>query len=501
MGEMKTQVIQLDPHDDVTSVRDKISWAKTARILLVYPRRSRLLERTLDLRLLQRYTEGLGSQLAIVAPLEDTRQTAQKLGILVFKTAAIAKRETWQEPRTGAIPARRSHRSELRGMRREAFPVEGSWRNRQSVRLLFFSLAILAVLVLLLLFLPSAKVEINPETRIQSLSIPASASPNVTTVNLTGSLPARLTFSVLELSRTAPVTGSIIIAQNPSAGMVRFRNLNTGAMDIPSGTIVITTGSPPVRFATTAEAVIPAGLGKSLDVPVQAVDAGSSGNLPADSLVALEGSLGASLAVTNPSPTAGGSDRSAPIQTADDRTRLHDALVSEILENCKISLPQSIAAGGVYFPDTITPAQTLSETYFPADGQTGETLSLSIKLQCQAQYATATDINTLAGMALDANLPGGFEPVSNAVTASFSAAPVTDIDGTTHWKVQAQRLLHARIDPLAVTLLVQGRSRAQAGRRLTESFRLAAAPTFSLSPSWWPWLPVIPFRITVSSGE
>ena len=74
---MKTQVIQLDVHDDVTSIRDKMSWAKTSRILLVYPRRSRILKRTLDLRLLQRHALLLGAQLAIVAPSADIRQSAR----------------------------------------------------------------------------------------------------------------------------------------------------------------------------------------------------------------------------------------------------------------------------------------------------------------------------------------------------------------------------------------------------------------------------------------
>ena len=129
-------------------------------------------------------------------------------------------------------------------------------------------------------------------------------------MNLTGSLPARLAFTVLERSKTAPVTGSVIIPNTPAAGMARFRNLSIGKVDIPSGTVIRTTGSPPVRFATTTDAVMPAGVAKTVDVPVQAVEAGTSGNLPADTLVAIEGDLGTSLAVTNPSPTTGGSDHS-----------------------------------------------------------------------------------------------------------------------------------------------------------------------------------------------
>jgi hypothetical protein len=498
---MKTQVIQLDPHDDVTSIRDKMSWAKTSRILLVYPRRSRILKRTLDLRLLQRHALVLGGQLAIVAPSADIRQSARELGIPIFKSATIAQRRTWESKYSAETPVRRMPRSDLRRMQREVIPAEGRWRNLLSIRLLFFTLAVLAVLVLLVLFFPSATVVLTPETRMQSLTISASASPKVATVNLTGSLPARLTITDLERSKTTPVTGSIIIPNTSAAGLVRFRNLSTGTVDIPSGTVVRTTGSPPVRFATSKNVVVAAGVGKTLDDPVQAAEAGSSGNLPADTLVAIEGDLGTSLAVTNPSPTTGGSDHTAPVQTAGDRTRLHDALVSEILDQCKTSLPQSLGPGETYFPATLAVGQILSETYFPAEGQTGETLSLTMNLQCQEEYALAADVNSLASMALDADLPDGFEPVSSGVTTTTSSAPVTDADGITHWKVLAQRLLRTRLDPLEATQLVQGHSPGVAGRRLAATLQLAAAPTIHVTPAWWPWLPVVPFRIAVSTGE
>ena len=238
-----------------------------------------------------------------------------------------------------------------------------------------------------------------------------------------------------------------------------------------------------------------------LDVPVQAVNPGSSGNLPADTLVAIEGELGTSLAVTNPSPTTGGTDHTVPIQTADDRTLLHAALVSEILDQCKSSLQRTLGQGDTYFPSTLAVGQVLSESYFPADGQPGETLSLTINLQCQAQYARAVDVNSLAGMVLDANLPQGFEPISSRLASALSSTPVTDLDGNTSWKIQFQRLLHARIDPVETMQLIQGRSLITAGRKLTASLQLVAAPVIKVTPAWWPWLPVFPFRIAISIGS
>ena len=52
---MKTQIITLESHDDLVSVRDRMSWAKSPRILLVWPRFEKITLRPLDLRILQHH--------------------------------------------------------------------------------------------------------------------------------------------------------------------------------------------------------------------------------------------------------------------------------------------------------------------------------------------------------------------------------------------------------------------------------------------------------------
>jgi hypothetical protein len=497
---MKTQIIKLDSHDDVTSVRDKMSWAKTERILLVFARRSRSLARALDLRLLQRHAATLGAQLAIVASSDELRRTAEGLNIPAFATAASAQRQDWEREEAPVRP-HRLVRPDLRQMRREAFLPEALWRSQFGVRVLFFFLAVLAILAVLSLFIPSATIQLSPATHLQSLAFTISASPNVTIVNLAGSLPAKLTSVVVEHNKTVQATGSVTIPDARAHGLARFRNLTTTLVDIPAGTVVSAQTSPPVRFATTVEAVVAAGLGKTVDVPVQAAEAGSTGNLPADALVAFEGDLGTSLAVTNPGPTTGGSDRTAAIQTAADRSRVHETLLAELLEKCKTDLQQTLTPGDMIFPDTLAVSQVLSETFFPAEGQSGKALSLTMRLQCQMQYASLADVNALVEMSLDANLPEGFAPASNGLTILPANIPLTDSEGITCWDVQAQRLLRARLDPLTAVQLSMGHRPAKAILRLSESLPLAESPIIQIKPNWWPWLPVVPFRIDISTGD
>jgi len=498
---MKTQVIKLDSQDDVISVRDKMSWAKTERILLVFPRRSRVLARTLDLRLLQRHAARLGARFAIVSRSDELRGSAEGLNILAFKTAASAHLQVWEMEKSPASPFIRSVHPDLRQMRREAFPPEARWRSLFGFRFLFFTVGVLAIFAVLSLFIPSATIQLSPATRLQSLTFNISASLNVKSVNLAGSLPARLISVVVERSKMVQTTGSATIPDAGALGLARFRNLTTTQSNIPAGTIVSTQTSPPIRFATTMDASVAAGLGKTVDVPVQAVEGGSTSNLPAETLIAIEGDLGADLVVTNPSPTTGGSNRTAAIQTAEDRSLVHEALLAEILKECKTNLTQALTPGDVYFPDTLAISQIISENIFPAEGQSGDTLSLTMRVQCQARYASQTDVNALAVMSLDANLPEGYAPTSDRLELIPASIPLTNADGVTRWGMQAQRSLRARLDPLIAVQRSLGRNPAEAVSQLNESLPLAQLPIIQVKPGWWPWMPAIPFRITVSSGD
>ncbi len=103
---MKTQIFTLEAHDDLISVRDRLSWAKTPRILLVWPKGEKISLRLLDLKVLQRHADSLGAQLGLVTRRSSVRREAESLGIPVFESTSAAQRETWPTtpPRKQRIP-------------------------------------------------------------------------------------------------------------------------------------------------------------------------------------------------------------------------------------------------------------------------------------------------------------------------------------------------------------------------------------------------------------
>lgn len=495
---MKTHVIQLGPHDDVISIRDQMTWAKTPRILLVVPPRTPILTRKLDLHLLKRHAGRLGAKLALVADQKGLIQSAQGMGISVFPTVSSAQNSEWENKPEPAAESPLSHSQKVLASRVKPNQTGNVWKGGHSLRLFVFSLSALAILALPVVFIPSAQIFLSPETTLQNASIPVSASDTLDKVYITGNIPARLVFTQVDGNLMIEVTGTVNIPDQPATGVVQIRNLTTGVVGVPIGTIVGTMDTPPIKFSTTQDAIIPAGVGKTVDVPILAMEPGSGGNLSANSLVSMEGDLGASLAVTNQNPTTGGTNQTAPIQTAEDRSRLHTALVQELLSRCEELLSSLIDPDDLVFPETMSIFRIQSETYFPPPDQAGGTLSLSLSLQCQETYVALMDLEELSRMVLDANLPVGYEPASAGITIPRPEEIQVLKDGTLIWDMAIQRVIRAGINPYNAAMAIIGLNRAGAAGRLAGEFLLNSAPVIRMRPSWWPWLPLLPMQIHFS---
>src|SRR5918996_3484586 len=130
---MKTQIITLESHDDLISVRDRMSWAKTPRILLVWPKYEKVTLRQVDLKVLQRHALSLGAQLGLVTRTRHVRQEAEALKIPVFESTGQAQRVAWPKPRRRRW-ARRPPRKNLRERREQVSVKEEAWRAHPAVR-------------------------------------------------------------------------------------------------------------------------------------------------------------------------------------------------------------------------------------------------------------------------------------------------------------------------------------------------------------------------------
>lgn len=505
---MKTQIIHLEPHDDLISVRDKMNWGQTGRILLVWPERGRLLNRRLDLVLLQRHSAALGAQIALVTRDPDVKTYARELAIPVYKNLRLAQNAHWRLPRglrrnrsAFSSPPRRPQdfrireRSELPS---PPPPALGEPLRSPLLRILAFSLGVLAVLAIVAVLLPAAEIRLQPETRRQSVELLVRADPALSAVNFSGIVPARRQTIVVEGREYLPVTGELSLPGEFATGRVRFTNLTTQEVAIPAGTVVRTTGPEPVRFATTVAGSVPAGEGRTVLLPVRAVDPGSRGNLDADQLVAIEGELGTRLTATNPQRTTLGSDRLLPAPSPADREGLEEKLLDTLRDSALRELQANLQPGDLLLPDSLRVTQVLDSTFDPAGDEPADALSLNLRLECEALVVPGEALQALAVAALDANLPGGFTPQAASLEVRHLTGP-QPAGEVYQWRLQANRQIQAQVSAARAVSQVLGADIVTAQNQLAASLPVSASPQILLRPSWWPRMPVLPFRIQVSS--
>ena len=274
---MKTQIIQLEPHDDTISVRDKVGWSQTGRVILVWPARGRLLDRRLDLVLLLRHSQSLGVQIALVTNDREVRSQAKLLGISVYRSIRKAQNSRWKRPSRKKIPTSLGEKEgQDRILKVHEILTNPLHRKRETqalsppLRIGLFTLGVLAVLSIAAVLIPSADITITPETRRQEINLHVQANESVEKINLTGILPIRKINTIVEGRGSIQTTGIVNIPTSYASGVALFKNLTDQALIIPAGTVVSTSDSAQ-RFSTQRVARLPAGPGEEIEIPIQAL--------------------------------------------------------------------------------------------------------------------------------------------------------------------------------------------------------------------------------------
>jgi hypothetical protein len=314
-------------------------------------------------------------------------------------------------------------------------------------------------------------------------------------------MPAHEITVTVSGTQSARVTTLSSIPDSKAHGVARFKNLTQSDLTIPAGTIVYSLSPAAAQFATVNNTHLPGNVNAVVEVPIVSVNGGTAANLPANSILAIEGNLGLSASVTNPEPTEGGTDRMTAAPSDADRKRLHDVLVGILKAQAHSQISDSIGSRDLLLLNSLKLGQISEETYDPPAGKAGSLLKLTLRADFVAQYLKVDDLTQLAEGTLNASKPQGFAPAAESMAYHVVGSPVLDDGGTSHFDLQIERKLAHELDLPHANALVRGLSPQAAVKSLQSALPLASRPEIKLSPSWWPWLPLIPFRISVISSQ
>jgi hypothetical protein len=495
---MKTHILQLERHDDVTAIRDKIIWSKASRVLLVWPKRGRVLPRSLDLLLVQRACLEVGAQLACVTDDDDILDHAKELGIPVFSSVKVALRLPWRRQRWKKIfePKLMRPLAVLLKKREDARPKGWAWPNLPLVRWSTFFVGVLAVLGLILGMVPEAKIRLALKVEKQSLELPVYASLDLSAPDLSGGIPARVISVVVEGQNSQETTGSMLIPEIAASGKVQFTNLTNQAVVIPSGTIIQTLKDPVIQFETNRSVELPGKPGAFAEVMAQAAQAGSQGNVAAGTIRAIGGAIGSQVAVTNPARMSGGQDLRTRAASREDGDQLKDRLMDRLKQNALQEIGAKVAAGSQWLPQTLTMVKILEERQEPPPGLSSDQIKLTLRVEFQALTIRAEDRIAIAQMALDTHLPPGKIALAGSLSTEDIDPPAVS-SGRLQWRIRATRAIRAIWNDPDLIKAVAGQNPAAAQQNLARIFDVTETPQIEIYPDGWPFVPLVPGRIQV----
>ena len=192
----------------------------------------------------------------------------------------------------------------------------------------------------------------------------------------------------------------------------------------------------------------------------------------------------------------GGADIQAPAASPQDYQLLElkalDVLSQQAVEQIKMQL----APEDQWLEGSLTLKQVLSKTWDPPEGEPAGEIKLSLRAEFEGFFAAGDDLSKLAQASLDAALPKGYTALAETLTLSPLQTPKF-ADGKASWYLTARRDTRANLDEGQALVMTTGRSTQDAVKLLSSAYDLEKTPMIDIFPAGWPYMPILPFRISV----
>ncbi|MBK8025692.1 MAG: hypothetical protein IPK19_30945 [Chloroflexi bacterium] len=509
----KPEFVQLEPNEDAASVRDRLTFLRGQRVLLIWPEQGTALTRKLDLVLVQREAMRLAIKMALVTHDDQVIRNARELNISTFETIGGSEKQKWRRGRAKVFtnrfhkPKDEPEPDELIEVasRVRAEPLSPAQRRIKMLsRLALVILFILAVGGAAYAAIPSATVTIVPLQQTLEVEAGVRAVPDSELMRVdveTGVIPALVVRAQVEERATIATSGVQQLGVARATGAVVFINKTGNAAAIPAGAFVSTGAGAPILFRTMVEAEVPAGQGLQIEVPIEAVEeaAGDIGNVEAGMINTVVGPLADQVEVRNVSPTFGGERRVTNAVSSEDRDRLIAILRQQIQDRAFDEMQPRLEESQFLISETIGIVEERDDwmTFSHSVGDSTDEITLTMRAVVQATAVDEDLAQQVAFARLAAQIPRSYIVRPDSMSYERRAVTGIDPDGGVTFTVYASGQATANLDIGALQQSLATRSSADAVVYLQNTIELAAGtvPQIELFPDWLPHLPLLPARI------
>ena len=528
----ETQLLYLEPDDEITTVVRRLREADAPHVILVASGRTKATTSAVALRLLAQVAAEEGRQIALVAD-PAARALAADAGIAAYGSVAEASAEgaspapvplpasapihvvrgeptpaTVDEPLATLPPA--ATPAPVRGMeetqavrlpppppaRPRARPSPRDRRLRPSQA--GVPLVVIAVLVALLVAAGGAVATVMPAASITIQRQSAEVGP-ITYAVTPDVHPSDV--EPLESTMQGEAAGQRT-KRTAASGIVTFINYSDENVFVPSGTVVSAGGE--ILFQTTANVEVPdssiifgAGIA---DAPVAAIETGGSGNVDSNAIDRIEDREidralrggGNERRVRNENPIEGGQEIEQHVVRRLDVRRVTDAITADLTEQLEVLLTET--PDRIYPPgDTPEPEITIPQDLIGHVSEEPFTFELTGTLTDDRPYVLRADAEAAAREQLLADedaVPEGTELDPDTIEVEIGEAT---LDGET-LTVDAMVTAAAapNVDIAALRRQLAGMTVAEAEAELAS----IGPTTVTLWPFWVDRIPRLEWRVS-----
>ena len=496
---MKTTILTITPSDDIYSIQDKLSWNKSGRVLLILEGKNPLFQSRKELSLLLRSTRNTGSQIGIVTESRAIRTAVKQYDIPVFANQQEAMRKGWTV--RGGNERKIDEEKRLNNIKIiQSFEHKKKKDHPFFLRLGVFFIAVLAVISLVLFFLPGARIQFEVNAQTQAAEIPLSGSTEISETTISGMIPVYTKELELTLSDQINCSGSSEVPVSKATGHVLIQNLTDNEISIPLNTIFSSSTSNALRFQSLEAADLPAGVNETIQLPVEALMPGIEGNIEADVIDAVEGNLGLFVTVTNQESFSGGENKISSTPTQSDLHKLQTQLRNKFLEMASEEFENDVVSNEIFIAGSVRINEVTSEEMEPAISMPSEVLKLSQEAIVEGWFIKKSDVEQLLKTVLDSQLPESMMPLQSDLIFESSGNPKI-IKDEISWEFVAGREIIQVVETEAIPNLVAGKPLEEAESLLISRGYDENQFSIKVRPSWWKRMPFLENNIKVDIIE
>ncbi len=498
---MRVQIVYLSPADDIDSTRDKLGWVHAPRALLVWPDRGRVLTNRLDLVKIQRYAQRRNIQIGVLTFDSDVLQIAKELEFPIFDSLEDLPEIEWERDHpTPILLTEETLSRRLETVNQRTLDPVPTWAKAIGRRKTQVPITLILSLTLLLIFFlgPSAEIVLTPvseenrETFVLTLDLDNSAMEEGV------SIPANEVEVDVSGSAILSSSGWTRIPSGSATGFVTFTNHTEDPLSIPQNTSLRTSDSQPIKFRTLYSVTLAGDIGAQAQVAVEAMFPGVIGNVPANTISAIEGPSGLLVSVFNESSISGGTYDLKPIILEIDLEKVEEKLRVELVSLAAIDLrshmpeDQAMVERGIWIEEIID--REINHDL----GDVTEAVELEMRASAVALVYDRHDLKDLIIDLISDSLQDEKELVRDTLVYEAETIVPSQNDGRWRLRVQVTFETFDPIDTRRMGKMIAGRSPDSADRIIQVENQQVNVSKVVINPRWFPVLPLWTERIFFS---